>query len=317
MLSRRLPRSSLLLLVVVSLLASGCSSADPAGADPDDGIKLLAHRGVHQTFSPDGVDDETCTATRIDPLVHDHIENTLPSIEAAFDAGASVVEIDIAPTSDGALAVFHDWEVDCRTDGVGEIRSLTWDELSMLDIGYGYTSDGETYPLRGLGQELMPRLEEVFAEFPDGLFLINFKSNDRAEAALLQEVVEQADAVDQVWAVYGAHPAVDAYVEATGTRGFSEATTTLCLSDYLRAGDSVARLATCEDTVVAVPVDIGPVLPGWPEAFVETMARHGTNVIISGPDGTGIDTEAELELLPQIDVYVWTNQIAALGNLAG
>lgn len=319
MLATRFTRASLLLVavVVVSMLAAGCSSPDPGATDGVEGLKLLAHRGVHQTFSPDGVDDQTCTATRIDPLVHNHIENTLPSIEAAFDAGASVVEIDIAPTSDGVLAVFHDWEVDCRTDGTGEIRSLTWDELSMLDIGYGYTSDGETYPLRGLGQGLMPRLEEVFAEFPDGRFLINFKSNDRTEATLLQEVVERADAVDQVWAVYGAPLAVNAYVEATATRGFSEASITLCLGDYLRAGESDDLLATCEDTVVAVPVDIGPVLPGWPEAFVETMARHGTDVIVSGPDRTGIDTEADLELLPQIDIYVWTNQITTLGSLEG
>jgi len=185
-------------------------SEEAPEADLNDGLKLLAHRGVHQTFSGDDVDDQTCTATRIDPVVHQYLENTLPSMAAAFAAGASVVEIDIAPTSDGVLAVFHDWDVGCRTNRNGEIRSFTWDELSQLDIGYGYTSDGESYPFRGQGRGLMPRLDEVFAAFPEGRFLINFKSGDVAEAALLQQVVEASNAADQVWAVYGASTAVGA-----------------------------------------------------------------------------------------------------------
>jgi len=72
-------------------------------------------------------------------------------------------------------------------------------------------------------------------------------------------------------------------------------------------------LADCEDTVVVVPVDIAPLLPGWPEAFVERMTRHGSEVIVSGPGGTGIDKKADLDLLPQnIDAYVWTNQVTEL-----
>lgn len=281
--------------------------------EPDDGLKILAHRGVHQTFSREGVDDQTCTATRIDPPTHDFIENTLASMEAAFAAGASVVEIDIAPTSDGVLAVFHDWDVGCRTNVSGEIRSLSWDELSELDVGYGYTADGETYPLRGQGQGLMPRLEEVFAAFPDGQFLINFKSNDSSEAALLHEVVRAADAADQVWAVYGAAGPVEAYVSASSTRGFTEVSIAACLGAYLAASGSDERLPACEDTVVIVPLNIAPVLTGWPNAFVEEMARHNTEVIVSGADLTGIDTRADLDLLPQdLDLYVWTNHVAAL-----
>lgn len=287
--------------------------AEPEGRELATGRKLLAHRGVHQTFDPEGVDDETCTATRIGPPVHDFIENTLPSMEAAFAAGASVVEIDIAPSSDGVLVVFHDWEVGCRTNGSGEIRSLNWEELSKLDVGYGYTSDGVTFPLREKGQGLLPRLEDVFAAFPDGRFLINFKSGDPSEASLLDEVVTATNATDQVWAVYGALAAVEAYGEATETRGFSEAIITACLAEYLAAPDSDVLLAACEDTVVAVPLDIAPVLTGWPDAFVASMAKHGTDVIVSGPGLTGIDTAEALNLVPQdLDVYVWTNRIEDL-----
>ncbi|WP_188895043.1 glycerophosphodiester phosphodiesterase [Microlunatus endophyticus] len=37
-----------------------------------------------------------------------HRENTLPSIDAAIDAGAEVVEIDIKTTADAAVVVLHD-----------------------------------------------------------------------------------------------------------------------------------------------------------------------------------------------------------------
>src|SRR5690606_5397463 len=83
----------------------------------DGRIKLLSHRGVHQTFNREGVGNDTCTADRIHPPTHAFIENTLPSMEAAFAAGADVVELDVHLTPDNVFAVMHDWTVDCRTDG--------------------------------------------------------------------------------------------------------------------------------------------------------------------------------------------------------
>lgn len=61
---------------------------------PDTGAtaKLLAHRGVHQIYAGDARDNDTCRARAIAPLTHDLIENTIPSMRAAFEAGAAVVE---------------------------------------------------------------------------------------------------------------------------------------------------------------------------------------------------------------------------------
>jgi glycerophosphoryl diester phosphodiesterase len=71
-------------------------------------------------------------------------------MQAAALMGADMVEIDIAPTADGKIAVFHDWTVDCRTQGKGETRAKTLAELQALDPGYGYTADGgRNFPLRG------------------------------------------------------------------------------------------------------------------------------------------------------------------------
>ncbi|MEZ4555866.1 MAG: glycerophosphodiester phosphodiesterase family protein [Caldilineaceae bacterium] len=56
--------------------------------------------------------------------------------------GADVVEFDVHRTSDDQFAVFHDWTLDCRTDGTGVTRDQTLADLQTLDIGYGYTGDG-------------------------------------------------------------------------------------------------------------------------------------------------------------------------------
>ena len=77
------------------------------------------------------------TALRIYPPTHTYIENTISSMQAAFDAGAQIVEIDIHPTIDGQFAVFHDWMLDCRTNGKGRTRDFAMADLKKLDLGYG------------------------------------------------------------------------------------------------------------------------------------------------------------------------------------
>lgn len=49
---------------------------------------LLAHRGLAQTFSMERIEGDTCMAVRLHKPDHPYLENTLPSMEAAFEAGA-------------------------------------------------------------------------------------------------------------------------------------------------------------------------------------------------------------------------------------
>ena len=108
---------------------------------------LLAHRGIAQRFDERDLKNDTCTAARMLPPTHGHLENTIASMRAGFEAGADVVELDVHPTTDGEFAVFHDWTLDCRTDGRGVTREHSMAYLKKLDIGYGYTADGgKTFP---------------------------------------------------------------------------------------------------------------------------------------------------------------------------
>ncbi|MGL5060220.1 MAG: glycerophosphodiester phosphodiesterase family protein [Microcoleus sp.] len=137
---------------------------------------LIAHRGVHQTFPLENLTNETCTAAIINPPTHNFLENTISSIREAFNYGADLVEIDIHPTTDNQLAVFHDWTIDCRTNGKGITHEQSMATLKKLDIGYGYTADnGKTYPFRGKFIGMMPTFDEIMREFPDRKFLVDQK----------------------------------------------------------------------------------------------------------------------------------------------
>ncbi len=100
---------------------------------------VFSHRGVSQQFQNDGTAARGCEAARMMPPAHPYIENTIPSIAAAFRAGADVVEFDVQRTGDDRWVVFHDRGLDCRTDGQGRVSEQTLEALQTLDVGYGYT----------------------------------------------------------------------------------------------------------------------------------------------------------------------------------
>ncbi|CAN1721723.1 Glycerophosphodiester phosphodiesterase [Hyphomicrobium sp. 1Nfss2.1] len=288
----------------------------------DEGPTLLAHRGLGQTFTREDLDAQTCTASRIYPPEHEFIENTLPSMQAAFAAGANIVEFDVHPTTDGHFAVFHDWTLDCRTDGKGVTREHTLAELKALDIGYGYTADGgKTFPFRGKGIGLMPSLDEVLAAFPDKRFLVHIKSNDASEGDKLAAFLSHlsSDARGRLM-IYGAAPPIEAvHAKLPDIRYGSKTSLKACAFDYIKLGWLGQVPAACRSGLMLVPSNIAPWLWGWPNRFLQRMHEAGVEVFILGPhDGgqfsTGIDELQQLEDLPSgFSGGIWTNRIDRIG----
>ena len=279
---------------------------------------LLAHRGLAQTFSHVGLQGDTCTAARIDAPEHAYLENTIASMQAAFRAGADIVEFDVHPTTDGAFAVFHDWTVDCRTDGKGVTRGHTIAELKALDVGYGYTADGgRTFPFRGKGVGLMPSLDEVLSAFPGKRFLIHIKSNDAAEGKQLAAqlaALPPSRLADLI--VYGGDAPVAAVAAGLpAVRTMSKASLKACLLRYFALGWTGYVPAACRNSMLLVPINVAPWLWGWPGRFVERMGRAGTHVFTLGPwDGEefsrGLDSAEEVRALPAgYSGGIWTNRI--------
>lgn len=288
------------------------------------GPKLLSHRGVHQTFHRERLTNDTCTAQRIDPPTHDFIENTIPSMRAAFAAGADVVELDVHPTTDGYFTVVHDWTLDCRTEGSGATRSHDLAYLKTLDLGYGYTADkGKTFPFRGKGTGMMPELGEVFAAFPDKQFLINFKSREVREGDMLAAfITEHSEWRQSVWGVYGGDEPTWRATELMGNNlfGFSRASVKDCLKRYIALGWTGHIPESCHNTVVIIPIDIAPWLWGWPNLLTQRLRDVDSEIVLIGPmddnaDGaTAIDTLEHLALVPEdFSGYIWTDKIEVIG----
>ncbi len=52
-----------------------------------------------------------------------------------FEGGADSVELDVKRTKDNQLAVFHDFELSCRTNEEGSPSDYTMEELKEDGVG--------------------------------------------------------------------------------------------------------------------------------------------------------------------------------------
>lgn len=283
--------------------------------------QFLAHRGLAQVMNPEHEDLFTCLS-RIYPPEHTLIENTIPSIEAAFALGATYVEIDIHQTADGQFAVFHDDRLDCKTESTGRVIDRSMAELRTLDVGYGYYTVEGAYPLRGTGIGLMPSLEEVLDRFPTERFVVNVKSNNRQQAENLGRFLESRGLEDfrRLW-IFGGVNAVEALRETLPSiRAESRRTGLRCLRNYMLIGWSGYVPKSCRNTMTGMFANYAWVLWGWPHRIVERMERVGTIVVLTHPYQTesvhDLPETAEYAAMIPLDYggVVETNRIDEIQN---
>jgi len=322
---RPLTRTTKILLWLFGLLVAWLtlSNASWLAPDPTGKRTLIAHRGVSQLFDHAGVTDTTCTAARIHPPEHPYIENSLRSLRAAVGRDAGMIQFDVAATKDGQLALFHDWTLDCRTDGKGPIRDRTMAELKTLDIGYGYTADGgKTFPLRGTGVGLMPSLDEVLADLGHLPMVINFKSRDPREAELALAAFARAgvDANQPRFAFFG-NARVLGPIRAKAPKAWTmdRAGAERCTSDYIKFGWSGWFPVSCAGGTIVVPLDRQWAFWGWPDRLQARAAEHGARLLLVGPSGdnhsgVGLSRVGQLTRIPaSFTGYVWIDDIYNLG----
>ena len=315
------PRLLRLALVAATLGLSPDSRADDG---PYSRATLLAHRGVHQTFSREGLDANTCTAARIFAPTHGFIENTIASIAAAFEHGANVVEFDIHPTSDGEFVVFHDWRLECRTNGEGVTRERPLAYLKSLDIGHGYTADGgATFPFRGKFVGAMPTWAEVIRAFPKRRFMVNIKSNDPREGrAAVAYARRHGLEGDNLLFSGGDRPIEAIRQEWPGMKTMSRAQLKSCALRYVLLGWTGHVPEACRDIVVVVPIDYTGFVWGWPRTFIDRMRTVNSEVFAIGPlaDGYGTPGIDTLELLDKLPADytggIMTDRIEVIGKAA-
>lgn len=62
-------------------------------------------------------------------------QNTLPAFEKSMEIGVDGFETDIHLTGDGIPVVCHNYTIDETSDGKGEVKSMTLEELRDYDFG--------------------------------------------------------------------------------------------------------------------------------------------------------------------------------------
>lgn len=266
-----------LAFVLFQLLYGGRPQDAPVPAH----FEIIAHRGAHTNWYKGTYDLATgCEAQHMREPTLDVIENTLDSIDLAFELGATIVEIDIQPTRDGHLVILHDWMLDCRTDGTGEVRDHTLAELQALDICYGYTHDGgQTYPFRGQGVGLMPTLIQVLDAFPEGRFLIDHKDSRQETAALLVEIIRARPPDQQARLFYWGpdhlyqyvHGEVPAVTRLIGNRPLVKT----CLLPYLTTLGLAGFPGECRGEGMGIPIGYTWAVAGWPYRFLRRTSEAG------------------------------------------
>jgi len=286
------------------------------------GVRLIAHRGVYQLFDHEGVGRDTCTADRIESPVHDHLENTVRSMSAAARIGADMVEMDVVPTADGRIAIFHDWTLDCRTDGKGDTRTKRLAELQALDIGHGYTADGaKSFPFRGKRKDQMPTLEEAVAALPATPILFHFKSNDPGEADLLAAALKAVPpgATERRDAFYGPPAPVERIKRHfPNAWAWSKEGAKACTTDYAKFGWTGFIPESCRNGTLMVPLDYQWAFWGWPNRLIRRMEKVGARVIVIGPrdgaQGTGLTLPEQIGDIPStFKGYIWVEDIWTVG----
>ncbi len=135
---------------IVLILVVGFSSSFSVQAQKRNGalphsstaFVVIAHRGNH-VFYP---------------------ENTISAIQAAIEAGAQYVEIDLRETIDSVMILMHDATVDRTTDGKGAVSSLGYAQIKAL---HTTAKDGQLYtiPLFSEVLQLCKKKINIYLDF--------------------------------------------------------------------------------------------------------------------------------------------------------
>lgn len=123
-------------------------------------------------------------------------ENTWAALEAGYQAGADLLEVDVQLTRDGEAILLHDFTLQPKFGDPRWVCDLTWDELRDLDVGSWHSPEyaGERIPrLAGVLDWARGRVP-LWVDLKHGL---PGPDDGRLETAVL-DLIEGAGMTDQV-----------------------------------------------------------------------------------------------------------------------
>ena len=136
--------------------------------------KLIGHRGV-KNLCP---------------------ENTLESINKAFDLGLSYIEVDVKVSKDEIPILLHDDTLDRTTNGNGLVVNFNYEDLIKLDAG-GFFYNKKT-------DIFIPKLVDVLklCKTRNGNINIELKPNKSFEKINVRKIIELTKEIEDVEIFY-------------------------------------------------------------------------------------------------------------------
>ena len=132
-------------------------------------------------------------------------ENTMPAFEAAVSSGADFIELDVQLTSDDQMVVFHDERLDRTTNGKGQLKNQTYEQLQKLSAGSWFKKSDEFADVK------IPLLTEVLDAVGNDIMLnieIKRSGDPKKTAAHLVDIIEEYGLVNSVYVTSFSYPAL-------------------------------------------------------------------------------------------------------------
>ena len=244
--------------------------------------QLVAYRGGGQLIDYQKLGENGCTARSVIQSENAHIENTMESIRDADSAGFDVIHVNIHRSKDNNFVLFHDWTLDCATNGTGEVKASTAGLLAELDAGYGYTfDDGQHFPFREKGYRIS-NLTTILNEYPNRTFWLNLKNNDEASFAALYEMLRSGYGGRlSDFVIFSSEKGSSWFRrEAPALKAISVESTKECFKEYMLYGWSGIFPDACSNRPLLIPPDKAKYLWGYPRRFAARAQDNGSRVYL-------------------------------------
>ncbi|RUO44503.1 glycerophosphodiester phosphodiesterase family protein [Idiomarina aquatica] len=243
---------------------------------------VVAYRGGGSLVDYETLQTTGCTASSLKQSGVNTVENTREAVAASVAAGVDVVHLNVHRTRDNQLVVFHDWTLDCATDGTGPLSESDFADLEQIDAGYGYTSDGgKTFPFRNKGFRIS-KLSDFYALYPEQIFWLNLKNDDELSFNVLSSHLSSMSSFSRKnTTVITSSAGVRWFdVNAPEVRVASVGSVKSCGIDYLIVGWAGIVPESCKNTLLLIPPSMTNYFWGFPEQLASRMQNHGTEVYL-------------------------------------
>ena len=116
-------------------------------------------------------------------------ENTFSSFDLSIQKGCNHIEFDLQLTKDKIPIVIHDDTVNRTTNGIGNVRDLTYKEISYLNAGLWFKTSEKLFT-----NEKIPRFDEMIERYSKKTHMyIELKSSDFMLVEIVAELLQKRD----------------------------------------------------------------------------------------------------------------------------